>query len=360
MMKTTFRSDRLLAGAGALGLCGALALTGCGAGGTSSPSTAPASSSTASASTGAPVSELDLEAHRGGRGENTEESLAAFSHALDLGVTTLEFDIVLSADGVPVVWHDPIVLDTKCEDAPGNSYVGQKVHELTWEQLQTLTCDKALESFPDQKSASGNKMLQLKDVFELTAARGADVRYNIETKVEGEHRDWSASPEEFVDAIMREVDAAGVADRVMIQSFDWRTLPLVKAGHPDVPTVMLWDETTWKSYSMWTGDIDYDTVGGDIIEAAKMLGADVLSPGYTVPYGLTPKDSNFVLIADADFVKKAHAAGLTVVPWTINDVDAMAAQIDAGVDGIITDYPTKLRDLMSERGMTLPPAYPEK
>jgi glycerophosphoryl diester phosphodiesterase len=98
-------------------------------------------------------------------------------------------------------------------------------------------------------------------------------------------------------------------------------------------------------------------VVGDPITGATMVGANILSPGYSVPYGLTPKDPGFKLVADDAFIRRAHALGLKVVPWTINDPGAMQAQIAAGVDGIITDYPTRLRAVMAELRMPLPPAY---
>ncbi len=310
---------------------------------------------------------FDLEAHRGGRGETTEESRRAFEKALDLGVTTLEFDIVLAKDATPVVWHDPEILPEKCADTapatpddPQFPYVGDLVHELTWEQLQTLDCSGRLEGFPNAEQIPENRLLRLSDVFALTKARGADVHYNIETKLEAIERSKSAEPEEFVDAILAEVDAADVADKVMIQSFDWRSLPLVHRTHPDIPLVLLWDETTWISGSQWTGDVDFDEVGGDIVEAAKRVGAAVLSPGYTVPYGRTAGEEGFRLVADKALCDRAHAAGLAVVPWTINDPDTMAAQIDAGADGIISDYPTMLRSVMDKRGMDLPTPYPAK
>lgn len=307
---------------------------------------------------------FDLQAHRGGRGEHTEESATAFRHALELGVTTLELDIVMSKDGIPVVWHDPEVLPEKCRDtAPATQgdrmypYVGKLVHQLNWAQLQTLRCDKKLADFPDQKPAKGNKMIQLKDVFSITKEYGADVYYNIETKVEGEKRHWSADPEVFVKAIMKTVRDAGVIDRVCIQSFDWRTFPIMQREAPDVPTVMLWDETTWLAGSPWTGDVDYDEVNGDILAAAQKLGVQVLSPGYTNPYGLLPGQTEYELVANKDFIKKAHAAGFRVVPWTINNAQVMRDQIEAGADGIISDYPTMLRDVMKELGMDLPKKY---
>lgn len=83
----------------------------------------------------------------------------------------------------------------------------------------------------------------------------------------------------------------------------------------------------------------------------------MISPGYSVPYGQTPADPGFQLVADRSYVDRAHAWGLRVIPWTINDVATMNAQIDTGADGIITDYPTRLRAVMAARGMPLPPAY---
>ena len=88
-----------------------------------------------------------------------------------------------------------------------------------------------------------------------------------------------------------------------------------------------------------------------------MVGADILSPGYSVPYGQTVADPGFQLVADRAFNERAHALGLKVIPWTINDEATMNAQIDAGADGLITDYPTLARQVMAARGMTLPPAY---
>ncbi|MBW3084281.1 Glycerophosphodiester phosphodiesterase [Austwickia sp. TVS 96-490-7B] len=304
---------------------------------------------------------FDLESHRGGRGETTEESLKAFQKSLALGVTTLELDVVLTKDKVPAVWHDPKVLDTKCVDTkpatPGDKqfpYVGKLVHDLTWAQLQTLNCGKKLKGFPDAEVVKNNKIAKLSDVFDLAKRHKAGVWFNIETKIEAEHPEQSATPKEFVDVILGEVTKAQVTDKVMIQSFDWRSLPLVKKANPKIPTVLLWDESTWVKDSPWTNGIDIDSVRCDIVAAAKKVQADILSPGYSLPYGRKPGDADFRLVADKALVDRAHKAGLKVIPWTINDPAAMEAQIDAGADGIITDYPTKLRDVMKKRGMKLP------
>jgi glycerophosphoryl diester phosphodiesterase len=294
--------------------------------------------------------EFDLQSHRGGRGETTEESLRAFAKSLELGVSTLELDIVISADGQPMVWHDPVIQADKCSDTapafPGDPqypYVGKLVVDLTAAQLRTLDCGKLLPAYPDAEVVHGNRMATLPEVFALADSYGADVRYNIETKVEADKPDNSAPPQQFVDVILAAVRAAGKTAQVEIQSFDWRTLPMVRAAEPSIPLVGLWDDTTWVAGSPWLGGLDPAQVDNDPVYGAIQAGADILSPNYE--------------LVDPALVERAHAHDLSVIPWTVNDAEVMRAQIAMGVDGIITDYPTLLRQVMAELGLPLPPAF---
>lgn len=300
-------------------------------------------------SAGAAPGAFDLQAHRGGRGETTEESSRAFAKALELGVSTLEFDIVITADHQPLVWHDPQIDAAKCADTapaspsdPQFPYVGKLVHDLTLAQIETLRCGKLLPDYPDAEVIADNRILTLPEVFALTDSYHADVRYNIETKLEAEKPETSASPQEFVDIILAAVRAAGKVSQTDIQSFDWRTLPMVAAAEPSIPLVALWDDTTFVPGSVWLNGID-PALTPDPIEAARQVGADVLSPEYP--------------IADASFIERAHAQGMKVIPWTVNDADDMVALINAGADGIITDYPTRARAVLGQLGMPLPQAY---
>ncbi|WP_036457826.1 glycerophosphodiester phosphodiesterase family protein [Mycobacterium sp. UM_WGJ] len=278
-----------------------------------------------SATAAAQRSTFDLQAHRGGRGETTEESLRAFAKSLALGVSTLELDIVLTRDAQPLVWHDPVIEPAKCADTapafagdPDFPYVGKRVADLSLAQIRTLDCGHLLPEFPDAEVVPGNVIATLPEVFALAGHTG--VRYNIETKVDGENQ------RQLVDVILAAVRAAGQLDAVEIQSFDWRTLPLVRAAEPGIPLVVLAEQ------------------GPDPIPGAVAVGADIVSPDYSM--------------VDRAFVQRAHAAGLRVIPWTVNDADAMRQQIAAGVDGLITDYPSRLRAVMADLGMSLPRAYP--
>lgn len=293
--------------------------------------------------------QFDLQAHRGGRGDTTEESLRAFAKAIELGVTTLELDVVISEDGQPMVWHDPVIQADKCSDTapafPGDAqfpYVGKQVNHLTLEQLRMLDCGKLLAAYPDAEVVKDNRIATLPEVFALADSYGAPVRFNIETKVEADDPGKSAPPQRFVDVILASVRAAGKTGVVDIQSFDWRTLPMVRAAEPLIPLVALWDDTTFTPGSPWLNGIDPGVVE-DPVEAATLVGADILSPAYA--------------LSDAALVERAHTRGMRVIPWTVNDEAAMRAQIAAGVDGLITDYPTRLRAVMAELNMTLPAAY---
>lgn len=275
----------------------------------------------ASAETGG----FQLQAHRGGRGETTEESLRAFVKSLQLGVSTLELDVVVTRDAQPLVWHDVVIEPTKCIDTkpffpgdPDYPYVGKRVRELTVGQIRTLDCGLPQPEFPDAEVVPGNVIATLSEVF--AATDDTDVRYNIETKVD------AGNQRQVVDVILAAVRAADRLNSVDIQSFDWQTLALVRVVEPAIPLVALWEG------------------GCDPILGALAVGADTVSPDYAV--------------VDRLFVDRAHRSGLAVVPWTVNDPDAMRALIAAGVDGLITDYPSRLRLVLTELGMPLPRRYP--
>ncbi|HEY0228202.1 MAG TPA: glycerophosphodiester phosphodiesterase [Mycobacterium sp.] len=292
--------------------------------------------------------EFDLQAHRGGRGETTEESLRAFTKAIELGVSTLELDIGITKDGQPLVWHDPTIDAEKCSDTapafagdPQYPYVGKLVHELTLAQIRTLDCGRRLAEFPRAEVVRGNKIATLPEVFALADSHRSPVRFNIETKVEADRPSRSAAPQEFVDVILAAIRAAGKVSSVEIESFDWRTLPMVRRAEPSIPLVALYDGQTWQPGSPWLAGEDVNAIG-DPVTGALLVGANIVSPDYQ-------------LVTERPYVDHAHALGLKVLQWTVNDADTMRRQIGYGVDGLITDYPTLLRSVLAELGMPLPP-----
>ena len=168
---------------------------------------------------------FDLQSHRGGRGEWTEESLAAFSRSLEVGVSTLELDTHLTQDDQVVVWHDDIMTASKCADTipafAGDSafpYADDRVRDLTLAQIRTMDCGyQQLPGFAEQANTPGNRIATLSNVFDLVQAYDArEVNLNIETKVEVAGPDETDEMDEMA-ALTRtavgEVQASGLADR---------------------------------------------------------------------------------------------------------------------------------------------------
>jgi glycerophosphoryl diester phosphodiesterase len=314
---------------------------------------------------------FDVEAHCGGIGLTTENTLEAFQKAMELGVTTLELDVQITEDGQAVVTHDRRVSAQKCHDtapaAPGDPefpYVGDFVKNLTLAQVQTLDCGQALPNFPTQEVIAGARMPLLKQVFALVKChQGNHTWLNVETKVEAGAPQETAPREQFVQITAEEIRRAGLLNRVTIQSFDWGAAIRMREVEPWLPIVALTNgdflQVGQPGASPWLGGIDVDDFDGSYVRAADSFGADALSPVHGNPQGGTVNDPGYVPFTTLELVSEAHARGMAVVPWTIDDKPTMASLIDAGVDGIITDYPDRLRELLAERGMELPKPAPD-
>ncbi|QFZ16126.1 glycerophosphodiester phosphodiesterase [Saccharothrix syringae] len=309
---------------------------------------------------------FDLQAHRGGIGLTVEATLAAFARALELGVTTLELDVQITADGREVVTHDRRTNPAKCRDTapatPGDPdfpYVGKYVKDLTFAQVRTLDCgSQRLPQYPDQELSPGARMPTLAEVFALARRyRAHGVKFNVETKVEAAAPHETAPREQFVDVTYREIRRSGFFHNVTVQSFDWGTLMLWREKDRRVPLVALTQPEFLRPGSPWTGGLDLADFGGSVVRAVKSFGASALSPVHGNPQGGGVGDPGYVPFTTKALVDEAHAHGLKVIPWTVDDKATMNKLIDDGVDGLITDYPDRLREVLAERGFELPRAY---
>jgi glycerophosphoryl diester phosphodiesterase len=314
---------------------------------------------------------FDLQAHRGGIGMTTEESLEGFAKALRLGVTTLELDTHVTKDEKVVVNHDRQISAQKCRDTgplvPGDPmypYVGKYIKDLTLAQIKTMDCGyQQLPGFPEQEVIHGFRMAELKDVLDLVKSYHAkQVTLNIETKVEAGAPEQTAPRELFVRRVYEEIHASGIEDQVTIQSFDWGALNEMHRLAPSWPLVALTNydflQVGRPGASPWLGGLDADDFGGDFVQAAAAIpGVTALSPVYGFPQNGKVSDPGFRFYVDEAMVTQAHARGLRVIPWTCDDPATIEALMDMGVDGVITDYPNVVRQIMADRGMRLPKAY---
>ncbi|NGY61730.1 glycerophosphodiester phosphodiesterase [Lentzea sp. NEAU-D13] len=299
--------------------------------------------------------EFDLQAHRGGIGLTVESTLKAFGKALELGVTTLELDLQITKDGREVITHDRKTNPAKCLDTapafPGDPefpYAGKYVKDLTFAQVRTLDCGSTRWSqYPDQELSPGARMPTLAELFDLARRHRAwGIRFNIETKVEAAAPHETAPREQFVQRAVREIRRSGFLSNVTIQSFDWGTLMRLREVEPRIPLVALTQPEFLRPGSPWTGGLNLDDFGGSVAKAVKSFGAKALSPVHT----MTTKE----------LVTEAHGQGLAVIPWTVDEQSRMHEMIDTGIDGLITDYPDRLRKVLKERGFKLPKRYPRR
>ncbi|MEX1197381.1 MAG: amidase family protein [Pseudohongiellaceae bacterium] len=313
---------------------------------------------------------FDLQAHRGGTGLVTESTLEAFGNALELGVSTLELDTQVSEDGYVVVTHDRQVLGHRCMDTgpatagdPEYPYVGKYIRNLHWDQIRTLDCgSQRTEPHAGQQVVPGVRMVLLSEVFELVKRyRAHDVTLNIETKIEAGAPHETAPRDEFVAAVIGQIRQHRMHRQVTIQSFDWGALMWVRELAPELPVVALSNGQSFLQCGMpgaspWTGGIDMDDFDCNLPAAAASFGADAISPVHGLPQDGVISDADYQPFTTAEMVEEAHELGMQVIPWTVNDTATMAHLIGLGVDGIITDYPDRLRETMQARGMTLPPS----
>ena len=306
---------------------------------------------------------FDLQAHRGGRGLLPENTLAAFSKALEIGVTTLELDVGVTKDGAVVVSHDRFLNADITRDAQGQHLTerGATITSLTLSEVQRYDVGRLkpgsnyAKTFSQQQAVDGERIPELKALFDLVERRGArDVRFNIETKLSPAAPGDTLAPEPLVRAVIAEIRKAGLTGRATIQSFDWRTLQIAQKEAPEIVTVHLTSQqgagdtvqVGKPGASPWLAGFDVDNHGGSAAKTVKAAGGTVWSP-------------NFRDVTEP-LVREAQSIGLKVVPWTANEEADLIKLLDWKVDGIITDYPDRLRALMAARGMALPTQYPAK
>jgi glycerophosphoryl diester phosphodiesterase len=263
--------------------------------------------------------------HRGARAMRPENTLPAFEYAIAHGVDVLELDLAVTLDGVVVVSHDPHLNRTICQGPDGGETA---IHKLTFVQVRQWDCGALRNpAFPKQQPVPGTKVPTLDEVFNLAAesATGRNVQFNIETKIDPETPDLAPDPATFARLVVDLVRKHGVEQRVIVQSFDFRTLREVRKLDPRLRLSAL-----------------YEGPPKSFVEIAREAGGEersveVVSPQFRL---VTPEQ-----------VQAAHAAGIQVVPWTANTPTAWRAMADAGVDGIISDDPAELIAWLKSAGL---------
>ncbi|MDR9398819.1 glycerophosphodiester phosphodiesterase [Salibacter sp.] len=269
---------------------------------------------------------FDVQGHRGCRGLLPENSLEAFEKALKIGVTTLEMDVVVSRDNRLIVSHEPYISKEICDipdSIPQNSDK-LNIYKMDHGQIRDFDCGtKFNPRFPEQKKISTHKPT-LTEVIELAETfseknNTPPVHFNIETKCIPETDNiYHPEPNEFAELLIQTIKKHGLTDRFTLQSFDIRTLQYAHEKYPEVEIALLIENV--KPFEENIADLGFKP--------------DIYSPDFE--------------LLDAQDIESLHEQNIRVIPWTVNEKDDMINLIDWGIDGIITDYPNRLTEVLTE------------
>jgi glycerophosphoryl diester phosphodiesterase len=268
------------------------------------------------------IAELDKQGHRGCRGLMPENTWPAMKAALDLGVTTLEMDVVITKDKKVVLSHEPF-FNHDITTKPGGTYITAdeeksfNIYGMTYDEVEKYDVGlKPHPKFPKQQKIKAVKPLLSALLDSVTQYMATSRRpfpfFNIETKCSPSGDDvYHPEPEEFVELVMRVIQSKQIEDKVVIQSFDFRTLKYLHKNYPHIKTAMLVENLNGKSFEKELDDLGFVPT--------------IYSPHFSV--------------VTQSLVEKCHQKGLKIIPWTVNDKKKIEDLKAIGVDGIITDYP---------------------
>lgn len=269
---------------------------------------------------------FDLQGHRGCRGLMPENTIPAMIKALELGVTTLEMDVSITKDSICVLSHEPFFnheISIKADGSLVTEAEEKSLNIFAMQYSMVKTFDVGLRAhprFPEQQKMPAQKPA-LSEVFDAVkkycAANNQPIPFfNVETKtVAATDHIFHPAPEVFVQLLMQEVMKAGLQSKVIIQSFDFRTLQVLHEKFPALQTAALIEEDDELTFA----------------QQLKKLGfiPTIYSPAHKLVTAL--------------MVKQCHDMGIKLIPWTVNDIATAQSLKALGVDGLITDYPDRIR-----------------
>ena len=257
---------------------------------------------------------IEIQGHRGARGILPENTLAAFKYAIENNIDTLELDLNITKDNEIIIYHDKNINTEICNG------ISKPIKTLSLKEIKEYDCgSKKNINFPNQQTVPGEKIPTFIELINLiqTEYKNKNIKMNIEIKTT-KSLDTDDEVYNFSNKLIDIIHKYNIAGDVTIQSFDIRALKDVKEIDPSITTSYIIEEKL--------PSID------SLINTSKQLGVKIISPEYK--------------LIDKQIVKKLQESGFKVLPWTINDMNIIKQNIEYGVDGIITDYPTQVKDYL--------------
>ena len=292
--------------------------------------------------------------HRGARGEIAENSIEGFKHTFALGIKAVEFDVVISKDKIPVLYHYFNLMPYLVKDESGNWLKNSelKVFDKSYEELSKYNIggldpeSKHGKRFKEQKLLKNAKIPKLSELLELASRKeNKDVFLNIEVKSTPFKMGLTPNPSDTVSLILKNIDTYKLEDRIIISSFDWRILYELKKQNSRILRGFI------------TLQQDLSTTKKNIYENSPWMAKNYsLDQLFLIPNIIKSLEGHawnaFYRDVTKQNVELAHKHGLATCVWTVNREQDIIRMIEYGVDGIITDYPKKVQEICKSKNIS--------
>ena len=301
-----------------------------------------------------------IHGHRGARGLAPENTLAGFACALKVGVDVLELDLRMSGDGKIVVHHDRKLNPdlTRIEAGTWLTPPTKPLDHYTFEALQQFDIGRArpgssiIRRFPRQTAQDGQTIPDLAMLRDRIAPALDDgLLLNIEIKSDPLKPEQGPTPTDWATTLVDELNTLGLIDQCWVHSFDWRVLRQIHALTAKLPTGFLTSVQP-----------DFDTITAHANSASPWLdGYDTAQFRHSLPQAIAAAGGHYWGPCFQDLtrsrVAEAQSLGLEVHTWTVNEITHIETMVDYAVDGIISDYPDRVRTVLAKRQYVLPTVF---
>lgn len=310
----------------------------------------------------------DLEFHSGGRGAMPENSMYAFTYAIEQGATTIETQLQMTKDGVIVTSHNPLLNPDFVMDKNGNYVTGNEdIRTMNYAEVETYNIGHAKKNteyyskFGATQYEVDAKIPTLEELFKLVKDSGNDeIMLNLETKLYpdpalGVLYQNNVDKEMFVNKILDLAKQYNMEKRIVIQSFDWSVFPIIQKTNPNILTAALWEEiggpqlgvgNLWlekKEASPWLAGYNIHDYGDNAVDIAYALGCNIVSP-----------QLNEITTMQ---IIQCHDWGMRIIPWYVDTLEEMEKAWEMKCDGFITDYGYLAREFLELHETSIPEPY---
>ena len=295
---------------------------------------------------------IKIYGHRGARGDLPENTLESFKYLFENNINAYETDILISKDLVPVITHDFRLDPSFTKDNEGNWIEDEniKIFDLTYEELSKFDVGSVNKlsrygrRFINQKKLENQRIPKLSDLLDLSSKNKSEkLLINLEIKSTPEEENLTPEPEDTVKLIMNDINESSLKDKIIISSFDWRTLSVIKNQYPEIPRAYLTQHLTGINInqtiynrSPWLSFLPYY----EDHELPKIIKSQGGKAWHPYRKDITKK-----------LVDISHQEELPVNVWTVNKEYEMLKMVEYGVDGIMTDYPLRLKELCEKENI---------